>query len=120
MIAISELRQFKSVQNLLQGDFTKGTEQVYLNDMALFCGFFRENPDGIIELVRNSPNQKEQIIKMVTPLNKFMDEKLGLNVTTIHNDLSGFYSFLRANGIEISRRDVGDIHKRSGVKFRKV
>lgn len=116
------IRDFESVKNWFEkGGYTKSTEKTYLNDLSLFCAFLRENPDTLVTLIRESSNPQAQIQTIVKDLADYMDSKLHLHATTVHNDLSGLYSFLRANGIPITNDDIGRIHE--GIKilrFRKM
>ena len=116
---MSELREFHSVKQWLlpKGTFTRGTEGIYLDSLMMICYFLRENPDSLVERVRNNREELEQIDHALAT---YMDEKLHLKSTTIHDKLSALFSFLRANGILISRDNIKKMHDKIPIlKFRK-
>jgi|GEM_PF-5098306 len=101
-----------------EGAFAESVEKYYSEWLGIICAFLKENPDTLVALIHENSNPQGQILEIVTDLTEYMDKKLNLKVDSVRNRLSILYSFLRANGIPISRDDIRIINEELGGKWR--
>jgi len=111
---MSELEEFESVKRWLSQGYSKGTQRIYLRYLEMICMFTKETPDSLVERVRRSPDPKKEVKEIDNAFQGFLDRKLKYKVTTQHDALSTLFSFLRPNGIEITREDIKDFHHGMG------
>jgi len=93
--------------------FSESSEPTYLSDMERFCRILGMNPDSIVEQVKRSSDPKIEIfkikLKIATSLkqeNALKKQEDILKERSIHKQYNELNTFLRANGIKVTRADI--------------
>lgn len=82
--------------------YKQSTENGYINHMKMFCHFLGRTPDEIIESIKTAEDPiREMDLIYRTLLSRLI--RMGLKVRSVDQRTNCFNSFLRYNGIQLTR-----------------